>query len=203
MGKEEDGNKSSAVIDATERELLREIFDCVDLDGSGAIEADEMTEAMQFDHEVRDLLKQSKVLRPLLRHNIFEKLRDVHSDAGDGHQISWKMFLEFCAQASTHCLPEPSHSLQRTDPREIMQEMYKRANDEQTFRKEQTAILTNIYDWVVQQSDIEDINKALLMELKKDTRNAFGPLIRDNQHSDVWARVAAESLEEFVEFCFF
>ena len=94
--------------------MLRKIFDCVDLDGSGIVERAEMLQvstcssqsndllitqclqALHQDEEVRAMIKQSPVLRPLLKKNSFDKhFQQIDTDDSDGG-VSWDEFKSFC-----------------------------------------------------------------------------------------------------------
>lgn len=94
-----------------EHDVLRQVFSMMDYDGSGAVNKQEMTWALQRDEEVSAMASKSMLLRALLReHTQLDELFSQPSPAlvdtldhntnrrRQDDELSWEVFIAFCEQ---------------------------------------------------------------------------------------------------------
>jgi Ca2+-binding EF-hand superfamily protein len=97
-------------FEQSERGILAQVFNWMDVDGSGTVDRKEMTWALAHDHEVLTLAKQSALLRLLLKQHselddLFSQL-DVVNGKKQGEksvpmrpaELSWDLFVVFCRE---------------------------------------------------------------------------------------------------------
>lgn len=101
---------------------------------------------MQTDLEVRGIIQDSRLLRPLLKQHVFEK-HFTQMDADNSNVVTWDEFLKFCTSESlsleaagkTKKVPRKGHTY--TKKRVSMDENRELQNAQDKYRRDQTAIL--------------------------------------------------------------
>lgn len=94
-----------------EHDVLRQVFSMMDYDGSGAVNKQEMTWALQRDEEISAMASKSMLLQALLReHTQLDELFSQPSPAlvdtldhstnsrKQDDELSWEVFIAFCEQ---------------------------------------------------------------------------------------------------------
>lgn len=105
-------------FEQTERAILAQVFDWMDVDGSGTVNRKEIVWALAHDHEVLALAKQSALLRLLLKQRshldeLFAQLdaaalasptngkkqrREPNEKMVTSSELSWDLFVVFCRE---------------------------------------------------------------------------------------------------------
>lgn len=94
-----------------EHDLLHQVFSMMDYDGSGAVNRQEMTWALQRDEEVSAMASKSMLLRALLKEHtqldeLFSHLDGsspplvdtIDHNKQSGEELTWEVFIAFCEQ---------------------------------------------------------------------------------------------------------
>jgi len=219
-------NANSDLNLGREEELLRQIFDCVDLDNSGAVDQEEMMTALREDQEVVGLVRNSKLLHPLLKKHTFKEAFLKMDSDGSGC-VSWEEFRSFCVNKKDEAVQlqkviptdfnkEPNQK--RTPKKQYSAEKrFEEAQREQKHRREQEILLREIFDKVDIDRSGTIEQEELLTTLERDPKvrkfaevcPALQPFVlHENQHLIGRAFRAMDTddesgvcFEEFVEFC--
>jgi Ca2+-binding EF-hand superfamily protein len=200
---------------------LAKIFSLIDCDDSGMIEKEEMMDSIETDLEVKRLVKENHILRPLLKKNTFEEhFMKMDTDNEDG--VSWEEFLEFCMgeivalRQSGVEVPDPDHQYNKGPKakRQSIEERREEANREQRHRKEQTPILQEVFRLIDSDNSGVIDQDELLLALEKNHRvqklaqssDCLRPLLEIKEFEKLWSQMDTDdedgvSLDEFVEFC--
>lgn len=92
-------------FEQSERGILAQVFNWMDVDGSGTVDRKEMAWALAHDHEVLALAKQSALLQLLLKQrsqldDLFAQLDAVNDTKQEMRpaELSWDRFVVFCRE---------------------------------------------------------------------------------------------------------
>jgi len=204
--------------DGEVQNLLR-LFKCVDLDHSGVIEKEEFIHAMKTDVEVIEIVQNSKLLRPLLKQNVFEAhFRTM--DADDSDEVTWEEFRDFCTSEAlglesageSEKVPSKGHSYKQHHT--SIDERRQQQMQSENYRKEQTTILKKVFKLIDKDNSGLIDQDELLFAMSHDSKvtafanesDALQPLLRNDLFAKTWRAMDTDdddgvSLEEFVEFC--
>jgi len=202
-----------------EDRALREIFDCVDLDRSGIIEKEEIVEAIENDIEVKQLIQQSRILRPLLKTNTFEAAWSK-LDTDDDGGVSWAEFKFFCnneykrlVDSGKEKVPDEGHTYWKDKPQVSIDERRKIRNMQDRSRRQQTSLLTEMFRLIDVDSSGLIVQDELIAALENnpavisfaEKSDAMKPLLNQRFFQQAWSQMDTDdedgvSLDEFVEF---
>jgi len=209
----------TAKMDAKEERNLITLFNCVDLDNSGKIERNEFLQAMKLDQEVREMVQNSKILRPLLKKKTF-KSHFLKMDVSGNGMISLEEFLQFCRVQAAALeesgdatrVPVQGHKYARK--RTSIEEARVLRNTQDHYRSDQTHKLTQMFRMIDKDNSGLLDQRELLTALKDDDAvssfakqcHALKPLLSNKLFAESWRAMDTDddggvSLEEFIEFC--
>lgn len=212
-------NADTASVFRNQDRALREIFDCVDLDRSGIIEKEEIVEAIENDIEVKRLIQQSRILRPLLKTNTFEAAWSK-LDTDDDEGVSWAEFKFFCnneykrlVDSGKEKVPDEGHTYWKDKPQVSIDERRRIRNQQDRRRRQQTVLLTEMFHLIDADSSGLIVQNELIAALENNPEvrsfaeksDAMNPLLNQQFFRQAWNQMNTDdedgvSLDEFVEF---